>query len=208
MKKKKPSKNLIGQKFGRLTVIDLVESDAGANIPTKWICQCDCGKETVVRGSNLQSGVTRSCGCLSKELLIERHFKHGGTGSRLYVTWQHMIRRCEKNTDRAYKYYGGRGISVHIDWHDYTAFRDWALANGYADDLTIDRIDVNGNYEPSNCRWISLKEQQKNKRNNVWVVFNNETKNICDWARELNCRPQSVYRVILEKEGRIKNGFE
>jgi hypothetical protein len=201
---KKPYQNLVGNRYGRLTVLSLVESPASANIPTKWLCVCDCGKQTEVQSSNLKSGVTRSCGCLQKELAKERSKKHGMTGTRIYMTWQNIIKRCKSKTDKSYKWYGGRGITICEEWaNDFQSFYNWALENGYSDDLTIDRIDVNGNYEPSNCRWVTFKEQQRNKSNNVYIEYNGQIKTLCEWARVLECYPSMVYREILLREGRL-----
>lgn len=200
---KKPYIDLVGQRFGRLVVVALVKDEAGSNIPTRWMCACDCGKTTIVRGYNLRSGGTNSCGCLARERASERTKIHGEAGTRIHHIWNHMKQRCENPTNRAYRLYGGRGISVCDEWHEYTSFRDWAMDNGYQDNLTLDRIDVNGNYEPSNCRWITLREQQQNKRNNVRLTFMGETRTICDWAEVLGCFPSAVYRTVLDMEGRI-----
>lgn len=165
--------DLIGQKFGRLTVI----TSNGSIPPGKrtWLCKCDCGKETVVATSELRSGKTKSCGCLQKEkaALIGKkyHTIHGMDGTRIYQCWKDMKRRCYNPKTKSFKNYGGRGILVCNDWlHNFQAFHEWAMANGYRDNLTIDRIDVNGNYEPSNCQWIPLSEQPKNRRKPVGGV--------------------------------------
>ena len=205
---KKPYKSLIGKKFGRLTVVSLVESDVGTKIPTKWLCKCDCGNTIKALGYNLNNGNTKSCGCLRKEFAKNKKYIHGCTKTRLHTTWSHMKQRCENTNDKAFKHYGGRGIKICDEWHDFACFRDWALVNGYSDDLTIDRIDVNGNYEPSNCRWVTLKEQQTNKRNNAFIIFDGKRKCLAEWAKEFGCRQSSVHRVILEKEGRISYGSE
>lgn len=201
---KKPYKDLTGQRFGRLTVASLVASPAGTNIPTMWVCVCDCGNSLAVRGYNLKNGNTLSCGCLQKDRAKETQTTHGMTGSRLYVIWQHIIGRCTRAKDKAYKWYGARGITICDEWlNSFEVFYEWAIANGYADNLTLDRIDVNGNYCPENCRWITLKEQQRNRRDNVRVSFNGQTKTVAEWAKEFNCRSSAVYREILKREGRL-----
>ena len=142
--------DLTGQRFGRLTVLERTE--------LKWLCKCDCGNKKIVAGGHLVSGDTKSCGCL--------RIKHGMRNTRLYSIWHGMKERCYNTKHKFYKHYGGRGIKVCEEWkNDFQTFADWALSHGYADNLTIDRIDVNGNYEPSNCQWATNAEQQRNKRN-------------------------------------------
>lgn len=185
-------------------MLELVPDEAGANIPTRWLCECVCGKKTVVQASNLKTGNTKSCGCLQSETARERSTRHGQTGTRLFWTWQHMIGRCTRVSDKAYRWYGGRGISVCHKWlNSFESFRDWAMANGYADNLTIDRIDANGNYCPENCRWITIDEQQRNKTNNTFVEHGGTTRTVGEWAREFGCVPAAVYREILLREGRV-----
>ena len=157
--------NITGQRFGRLVVLERAEN--GNHNQTRWKCLCDCGNTTIVLGGNLQSGNTKSCGCLGSELTAsgQRTKKHGKTGTRLYRIWHAMRNRCHATSQDNYKYYGARGIKVCPEWeHDFVAFRNWALSHGYQDNLTIDRIDPNGNYEPSNCRWLSIQDQQRNRR--------------------------------------------
>lgn len=155
-------KDLTGQRYGILTVVSMAGHQGDA---ITWNCLCDCGKTSVVQGKNLQSGATRSCGC--------QHVKHQKTGTRLYRIWNGMKSRCSNSTHPGYSHYGGRGITVCDEWKNSSkAFFEWALANGYEDHLTIDRIDVNGNYEPSNCRWVTQRVQCSNKRikSNTGVV--------------------------------------
>lgn len=160
--------NLKGNKYGRLTVL----SKANYNKYTWWNCVCDCGNKTVVRGDRLLNGTTLSCGCLRKEVAKETqllNFKtHGKYKTRLHRIWTNMIQRCYNEKSKSFKYYGGKGIIVCEEWlNSFQTFYDWAMANGYEEHLTIDREDNDGNYEPSNCRWITLAEQQKNRSNNV-----------------------------------------
>lgn len=153
--------DLTGQKFGRLTVIERYGVRDGH---AAWMCECECGNRTVVNGRWLRAGRTTSCGCYHKEMLSERSTSHGMTNSRLYRIWHNMKNRCFYSGDKHFSDYGGRGITVCDEWkNSFEAFHDWAMPNGYADNLTIDRVDNDGNYEPSNCRWITMKEQCKNR---------------------------------------------
>lgn len=162
--------NLEGQKFGRLTVLS--ENGRTSKGAVIWLCECECGRMINVRGDNLRSGDVKSCGCLRREKMIEglkvRHpngFEmHGMSRTRLCRIWQGMRRRCNNPKDDRCRYYGGRGITVCHEWDSFLNFYEWSIAHGYNDSLTIDRIDVDGNYEPNNCRWATWAEQQKNKR--------------------------------------------
>lgn len=166
--------NLTGQRFGRLTVLGRAEN--GRHKEIRYNCVCDCGTQRIVFRNSLISGSTQSCGCLQKTYVKKlcesrRKYNKPTRGDRLYRVWKGMRERCGNPNHIAYKYYGGRGITICDEWmHDYAAFRDWAMANGYDPSApygkcTLDRIDVNGNYEPSNCRWVSITVQNNNKRN-------------------------------------------
>ena len=181
---------LIGRRFGRLTVV----SEYGINKhgASMWICKCDCGNTTKpVNGSSLKQGKTKSCGCLWKEAMT----KHGGRNTKLYNVWGGMKARCYRKTNANYKHYGGRGIKVCEEWkNSFESFRDWAIANGYQESLTLDRIDTNGDYEPSNCRWATYCQQENNRRINVYVEINGVVKTVAEWAAESGLKYATVYR--------------
>jgi len=157
--------DLTGQRFGRLVVAERA-ANRGKNI-SYWWCICDCGTEKEIRGSNLRHGATRSCGCLLSERARETHIIHGKCHERIYNIWLGMRQRCSNKQNPAYYRYGGRGITVCNEWNDFQAFYQWAMANGYSDDLTIDRIDNMKNYYPQNCRWTTWGQQGINRRNNT-----------------------------------------
>lgn len=184
--------DLTGQKFNRLTVLQLADVQNTKDL--RWLCRCDCGKETTVQGNNLKSGLVKSCGCYRHDKAVADHTTHGGRRTRLYRTWYNIRRRCYDKNEIGYENYGGRGITVCDEWRNsFETFRDWAFANGYSDDLTIDRVDVNGNYEPSNCRWATAKEQARNRRSNVPLTYNGETHLLIEWS-EITDIPVSTIR--------------
>ena len=187
--------NLEGQRFGRLIVIKRVKNEVLSNgrKGSYWLCQCDCGNTKVVRGTHLTDGNTQSCGCLQRETLLKCRTVHGQFGTRIYGIWANMKNRCNLPTEPNYKNYGGRGISVCEEWNqNFAAFYDWAIQNGYTDELTIDRIDVNGNYEPSNCRWVNMRVQQNNRRNNTHLEFNGDVHTIAEWSRIVNINVETI----------------
>ena len=178
--------DITGMQFGRLAAVCYV-GDKGYPCGKKlsmWKCRCSCGNETVVSLSALRTGNTKSCGCLDKEWkknFCESHITHGDADSRLYTVWEQMRKRCHNPKDRSYRYYGAKGVSVCDEWrNNYGAFQRWAMENGYDPTVkrgqcTLDRINPYGNYEPGNCRWISMKEQYKNLRRHWKDGENNDT---------------------------------
>lgn len=157
---------MIGEKFGRLTVLSAAGSDKWGNL--LWECECDCGSETFVTGSHLRRGTTRSCGCLATEMISKRRKTHGLSQTRLYSIWRSMKTRCENPNNPSYKNYGGKGID--ISWTNFESFSDWALENGYREDLTIDRIKNDKGYSPENCRWATRTQQNRNRSGLVMTI--------------------------------------
>ena len=171
-------KDLTGQRYGRLVVVGYAGTkQSGNQQKTMWLCKCDCGNEKVVSAGELQSGHTTSCGCYHKEQVGRINRTHNmANKQRLYRVWKAMRERCNNPHNKSFKNYGGRGIKVCDEWQkDYLAFHKWAMANGYKEEtlpnglnrLTIDRIDVNGNYEPNNCRFVTNAENARNKRKSL-----------------------------------------
>jgi hypothetical protein len=162
-----------GERFGNLTVQQRVEDYIAPNGKhhVRWKCKCDCGNEIDVDVCNLVRGYTKSCGCYKTEMLSKIHTKHSGRYDRLYKVYANMKNRCLNKNASDYIYYGGRGIAICDEWlNDYLSFKTWAYHNGYDENAdfgkcTIDRIDVNGNYEPNNCRWVDMSTQNANRRN-------------------------------------------
>lgn len=192
-------KGMTGQRFGKLAVIEF----AGMNHEgsAMWKCICDCGKDTVVRGYTLRRGDTQSCGCFIGEAASVRNATHRMTKTRLYVCWKSMKSRCYYENDVAFERYGGRGIKVSKEWRDdFLAFREWALKNGYEDNLTLDRIDSNGNYEPNNCRWLTLAAQQSNRSDTIHLEFNGKNQTLTEWAHEIGIS-------VAQLSKRLKNGM-
>lgn len=179
--------NLIGKKYGKLTVIGLSPKKSGRK--SYWVCKCDCGNKHIVRSDVLKKGDVQSCGCLKKEQdkkNLTTHWRHMESGTHLHQTWLGIKDRCTNENVKCYSRYGGRGIMVCDEWmNSYEKFRDWALSNGYKRSLSIERINVNGNYEPCNCKWIPMVEQANNRRNTVWIEWNGKVQNLKQWADEL-----------------------
>jgi len=186
-------KDLTGKKFGRLKAVEFDREKTKRK--AYWICECECGNIKTVRSDMLQSGNTKSCGCIKKEqdrINLTKHHSHKMTGTRLYKSWQNMKSRCYNPNDKRYERYGGRGIKVYDEWlNSSNSFIEWALSNGYKDTLTIDRIDNDGDYEPSNCRWVDSKSQANNRESNIVVEYNNQEFTITELA-ELKGLPPAL----------------
>lgn len=185
--------DLSGRRFDKWEVIK-----RGENISGKpgWLCRCECGTLKTVSGSNLRSGLSRNCGCVRQEKLEERNTTHGGCGTRIYRIWCLIKERTTNKNTPAYRWYGERGISMCQEWQDFETFRVWAESNGYEADLTIDRIDNNGNYEPSNCRWVTQEQQANNTRKNRMLTNNGETHTVSEWARITGIKRSTISNRI------------
>lgn len=241
------AKDLIGNRYGILTVVEKAGTNKWGNV--EWLCKCDCGNETVIPGGNLARGNTKSCGCLkSKDLTAQRFGKltvikengfsksgeimwlcrcdcgnektingrdlrrghvvscrcgivsrtHGMRNTRIYKEWSGLKFRCSPNADANHKkWYFDRGITVCSEWENsFESFMNWALSNGYQDNLSIDRIDNDGNYEPSNCRWVGRKIQANNTTTNNYIEYNGITKTLTEWAEETGIKRQAIARRI------------
>lgn len=172
--------DLVNQVFDCLTVLRRSDNHGNGRKPVvKWECLCKCGKILPVKSDALLTGHTKSCGC--------QKIKHGYSNKeRLYDTWKNMRRRCFDPKNIRYSKYGGRGITICSDWNEYINFRNWAMNNGYSDNLTIDRINVNGNYSPENCRWADAKVQANNVSRNHIIEFEGKKLTMSELAEHLN----------------------
>ena len=188
-----------GMVYGRLTVLEVAYVK---NATVYWKCKCECGNEVVVKGGNLQSGNTTSCGCLGianrqrqMDVFTAKNKTHGHGHTRLSRIWYHMKERCNNPNSKDYDLYGGRGISVCDEWNGsdgFQAFYQWSMENGYDDNLSIDRIDTDGNYEPGNCQWSNDVEQANNRRSNRMLTINGKTQTFAEWCRQCNIKYHKV----------------
>lgn len=191
--------DLTGQDFTRLTVIKPVKVDG----KTRWECRCCCGNVTIASKNDLKRGNVKSCGCLKKErltknkILSKNRLVSEQEERRLRSIFNGMIQRCENKNRKAYKDYGGRGIKVCDEWRNsFASFCEWSISNGYADDLSIDRIDGNGDYSPQNCRWATSIQQNNNRKDNKNICFGGETHTLSEWSRLTNIGKETIkYRL-------------
>lgn len=200
-------KDWSGKRFGKLIVIKRAENKGK---DTGWLCKCDCGNEKVIRAGDLRSGATQSCGCVMRTNAI----KHNMSRTRIYKVWQSMKSRVYYEKGKRYKQYGGRGIKVCDEWLDkengFVNFYNWAMANGYDEnakhgECTLDRINVNGNYEPSNCRFITNSEQQYNRTNNHYLTYKGKTLCLTQWAKILKVDSTTFCHFINDKNKTVED---
>lgn len=197
-------KDITGKRFGRLVAIKFdhrVQRHDDKGYRYFWLFKCDCGNKVVLE----RNGRAKSCGCLHKENCGNLFRTHGLRKHPLYKKWVSMKSRCFNENEKCYKDYGGRGIKVCKDWSEsFLSFYNWAIQNGYEENLTIDRIDVNGNYEPNNCRWVDLYVQANNRRDSINITYNGETKTLMQWCRKLNLN----YPLVKQRIKRDGKNFE
>lgn len=205
-------KSLIGQKFGRLTVLERAENSKSGQIMWKCICSCPDKTVCVVSGGHLKNGHTNSCGCLQKERASEANKTHGQRNTRLYNIWVHMKQRCNNPNNPAYRIYGAEGKTVCEEWIDkkngFINFYNWSMANGYRDDLTIERTDGTKGYTPENCGWATAKEQANNLRNNHLITYNGETHTMKEWARKKHINYKMIFKRIKYLGWSIEEALE
>ena len=186
---------MTGKRFGRLVVVE----QAGISLTKKalWLCRCECGEERIIAGYDLRAGNCRSCGCLRRDMLVERNTTHGKTYSKVYRSWAHVLDRCLNPNDGAFQNYGGRGITVCARWQSFENFlKDMGEPPAGAG-VSIERVENNGNYEPGNCCWATQKEQSRNKRNNRFLTFNGVTLCVSDWAKRIGMKCSTLQQRII-----------
>lgn len=179
-------KNLTGMSFGRLTPLNYLGNTVGRYL--SWFCECSCGGGAIVRSGNLKSGKTQSCGCLEKSANIT----HGLSSDSSYQRWICMMDRCYNPGHKFYHRYGGRGIYVCEEWHDVAVFISWVSHTKRSGNVTMDRIDNNGNYCPTNCRWASQEVQQNNRSSNRIMTHNGVSRTMTQWARIAGIKPSTL----------------
>ena len=184
--------DITGNKYNKLTVVNRVENSKDGK--SRWLCLCDCVNKTIVSGSNLKTGLVKSCGCLSHKKAWNRYVKE--SSKRLYSIWSKMKTRCKNKNVPAYKNYGGRGILICKEWENFLIFESWAYHNGYEDSMSIERKDVNGNYCPENCCWIPIEKQAANRRTSYKIEYNGQTLNLTDLCKKLGLNYKRVHNRI------------
>lgn len=196
-KLKKPTSNfkdVSGSRFGRWTVVRYLRRDGKTSI---YLCRCDCGKERQIGVGNLKNGKSLSCGCYRRETSrVWTNFKHGLSGTPEYSAWRGIIRRCTNPRFKHYRHYGGRGIKICDRWKDSFDYFLLDMGPRPSPRHSIDRINNDGHYEPSNCRWATRREQCRNTRRNHWIEFNGQKRTISGWAEHLNISPKIVHNRI------------
>lgn len=194
-------KDLTNKRFGKLLVVE--NTNKKRNKKTIWLCKCDCGNYKEIQVDNLTSGHTKSCGCLNG-----KGYKHNLKNTRLYYIWSCMKQRCYNENHKQYKDYGQRGIKICNEWHEFINFYNWAINNDYQDNLTIDRINNNDNYEPDNCRWVNMKIQSNNRRSNHIIEYKNEKHTLKEWCDILKLNYKTIQTRINSLKWDAEKAFE
>ena len=199
--------DLKGQQYGFLSVVNFAGISTGSRPERLWLCKCKCGAEITVRQNNLRSNHTKSCGCHMKQTSAIINRKHGYTKTPTYIAWANMKGRCLNKNNKNYLNYGDRGITVCAKWlNSFQAFID-DMGEKPGKGYSIERIDVNGNYEPSNCKWATTAEQNRNYRRNIYIEYNGRTQCLKDWATELGMCP-SVLRYRIKAGWSVDDAFK
>lgn len=189
--------DITGQRFGKLVAVKSIYNKEKKI--TLWECKCDCGNTCFVRANRLVHNRTKSCGCLRNDSNKARITTHGMSNTKVYNTWHSMKARCYNPTNHNYDHYGKRGISVCDEWRDsFEAFYEWAMANGYQESLSLDRIDNDGNYCPQNCRWTTTKVQNNNRGVSLNITYDGRTQNLSEWCKELNLPYIRIYQRVVK----------
>ena len=200
-------RDLTGKQFGRITVLSRAENRGKQ---TYWLCQCSCGAKKEICAYNLTKGLTKSCGCLSAEMIGNRSRTHGMTETHEYQIWLGMKARCHTETNSAYRYYGAKGVKVCDAW--LNSFEQFLADMGEAPEgMSIERIDVSGDYERANCKWATQEEQANNKTNNRFITWRGKTLTAAQWGREVGLRSHTILRRLrdgwsVDRTLTIKNG--
>lgn len=201
--------DLTGKRVNHLTVIGIDKSDGKT---VRWLCRCDCGNIKSINGASLRSGTAKDCGCSRSEIARKNFTKHGGSYSRIHGVWREMRDRCRNPKHKNYIFYGGRGIKVCEEWDYFANFRNWAYNAGYDEHLeskkqTIDRINVDGDYCPENCRIVDMKAQSNNRRNNVFLEYKGERHTASEWARIIGIKEKTLH-CRIERGWSIERAIE
>lgn len=208
MMSEKSFKDLKGKRFGEWIVLDLSEKNKYNQ--RLWKCKCSCGEIAEVTSGVLLGGYSRSCRDCAYKKKGENQKTHGMSRNRIYKIYQGVLNRCNNKNNYSFEHYGGRGIMVCDKWsgeHGFENFYKWAIENGYSEELTIDRIDVNGNYEPDNCRWVDMKAQANNRRNNVSIMYNGKNQTLAQWSEELGINFYTLYARIEKNNWDVERAF-
>ena len=181
---------MIGKVYGRLTVLEEDQRRDKSGV-AQYLCKCQCGKLKIVSGSSLRKGITVSCGCYNHEVITKENPKRKRP---LYRIYRAILGRCNNPNDKSYHNYGMRGIKM--EWDGFDEFEQWSMTHGYKQGLWLDRIDNNKGYSPDNCRWATPKVQQNNKRTNIYLEIDGETKTLTEWAEYAGIKPCTLQRRI------------